>query len=146
MYVMQKNTLAHAFFSSDSKEFCFSDYLEQIKKDVEDLLNCHCSIYQWHRSFAHLDRSILSYGLPNYWLEQASSNNGHATLCHEISQMIAHHEPRIQAVSVELFEDDVAQSFILHFHITGVISFLGVNESISLKSTMNPLTKSFSIL
>lgn len=130
------------------KSVCSLDhYINDIKFEIESLLNSRSCAWLWSNSLSSLDQSLLHYGLPNSlrWGRVSDFMSGY--LIKTITDLIQLNEPRLS--QIEVFVDDYGyhqNDFTLYLCIQGSVTFASQTTTLLLRSQCNPLNMRFSLL
>ncbi|TVQ55904.1 MAG: type VI secretion system baseplate subunit TssE [Phycisphaerales bacterium] len=121
------------------------EYLQQVRRDLENLLNSRCWWSDYASDLHELDRSIVTYGLVDFSAEHL----GHGTRREEfrrlIERVIRRFEPRIHHPRVELHENVDLSDRTLRFRIEGVLKVEPLSEQIAFDTSVEPTNSSFVI-
>ncbi len=115
---------------------------ESMKRDLEWLLNSKQTVVELPPELHHLNRSLLTYGLPDF--TSSSMNNGHDQdrLRRALEVVIGRFEPRLTAVVVTLVEGREFDRSV-HFRIDGMLRVEPEPEPVSFDSVLQLPTKAF---
>lgn len=98
-----------------------SEIKDNIRRDLECLLNTR--LYRDHlpADLPELDVSIVNYGLPDFSMVQLTSDEGKTGFKEEVQKIIEKFEPRFKSVDIEL--DQVGEDFerSLYLKISAVL-------------------------
>ncbi|WP_435020238.1 type VI secretion system baseplate subunit TssE [Tundrisphaera sp. TA3] len=115
---------------------------ESVQRDLEWLLNTKQSIVDRPPGLAHLDRSLLAYGLPDFSASSLDDGKERDRLLRAVEEAIRRFEPRLAAVRARLEEGrDTERS--LRFRIDALLRLDPDPEAVSFDSTLNLGTKAF---
>jgi len=82
-----------------------------IKRDLENLLNTRVSLLSWHNEWKELNRSLISYGIPDFTPD----------FCKRLSDLILHCDPRFKTVTVTLLNHIKTSERVLCLHVEGLL-------------------------
>ena len=125
--------------------FTWRDMKNSVRRDLENLLNAKVKWLTWPESLIELDKSILSYGLPDYSSMPLGSLDGKARLCATVRETILKFEPRFIDVSVSIIEDDRLLERTLKLRIQALLSTRPEPEEIAFNSEIEPVSLGFTI-
>jgi type VI secretion system protein ImpF len=104
--------------------------LNQVFRDIENLLNTRCSPIDIPVSFKRLKGSLIRYGLTDSTAKNPESSRVRKELCKEIEKTIALFEPRLKNPIVRI-ETRVGKKRELSFRISGVLVVEPLAEPVS---------------
>src|SRR5215204_2253353 len=70
------------------------DLKQSVCRDLENLLNTRTRYVGWGAHLDELDRSLLSYGLPDFNSVSLASESDRKKFCRAIEEIIRQNEPR----------------------------------------------------
>ncbi len=94
-----------------------NEFYEQIRRNLENLLNTRLNYVVWSDDYDELKSSILNYGVSDFTLNYFGHKNAQIKLCQTIKETIGRFEPRIQKVNVVPIENDSDLERILKLRI-----------------------------
>lgn len=99
------------------------DALQQdIKQNLEAILNTRVNVFQLPDNQTELSQSILAYGLPDFSTLTIAGQQHQEELCQTIENVITQFEPRLQKVSVTELEQDNDSTRTLRLQIRAEIN------------------------
>jgi type VI secretion system protein ImpF len=119
-----------------------SQIKDSVKRDLEWLLNSKQLLAQWPEDFRHLERSLLTYGLPDFSSSTLSNSAHQDRLRRAVEQAIAQFEPRLSRVSVTIVEGrELDRS--LRFRIDAMLRVDPAPEPVTFDSVLQLSTRAF---
>ena len=116
------------------------DELQQaVRRDVERLLNTRWRTVHWPHDLPELERSLASYGIPDFSAAALGSPDNREKLRIAIERALAIHEPRFQNVRVHLVDRPTLDR-TLHFRIEADLLAFPHSEAIAFDSRIEPLS------
>lgn len=125
--------------------FTWRDLKHCVRRDLENLLNAKMQWMIWPESLKELDKSVLSYGLPDFSSMPLSSKDGKERLCSIVKETILKFEPRFIDVSVSIIEDEQPLDRTLKLRIHALIFTRADPEEITFDSEVEPVSLGFTI-
>jgi type VI secretion system protein ImpF len=119
------------------------DHYQAVCRDLENLLNTRRRVSGWPAEFKELDRSLLSYGLPDFTTVNLASNDGREAFRRMIEGTISRCEPRLKSVTVSLLDDTEPMDGRLHFHIDALLMLDPEPQQVAFDTRLEPATGSF---
>jgi len=115
----------------------------QIMRDLEYLLNSRRALPDFPPDRDHLNRSLLTFGLPDF------SDKGLVALLsddlkHAVAQAIDRFEPRLSEVKIEI-DDEWQGSHVLRFHISALLNVEPEREPVTFDTLMALDTRKFEV-
>ena len=83
------------------RHFTFDRLKAAVTRDLENLLNARRQILPIPADFAEVDKSVFSYGLPDFINQNPKSPSTRKDLEDSVSRIIVLFEPRLQKTSVK---------------------------------------------
>jgi len=124
-----------------------TEYINDIKREVEALLNSQSCDLLSLSGYASLKQSLLSYGITNRVRRSTVKNFARNHITGEISQIIEANEPRLRDVFVYINNSSCEDfEFVLSLFIEGVVVYENRPSNLSLRSTFNALDMRFGLL
>jgi type VI secretion system protein ImpF len=121
------------------------DIKENIRRDLEDLLNTRWRCASWPPHLDELGKSLVNYGIPDFTATNLGSAEGQEEFRRVIQRVIENHEPRFKSVTVKLLRNPDALDRTLRFRIDAVLHAEPLPEQIVFDSALEPLTASFRV-
>lgn len=109
-----------------------------VRRDLENLLNTRWRCVSWPKDLTELERSMVSYGLPDLTGADVGSAEGRAGFRRLVEHVILRFEPRFKSVSVELVEGQDPSDRILRFRIDALLYAEPAPEPVIFDSTLEP--------
>jgi type VI secretion system protein ImpF len=116
-----------------------------IRRDLECLLNTRLRLRPIPKGFDQLERSLLSYGVPDLTGANLASSNARRDFLRTIETAIKRCEPRFKSVKLSYVDDVDPQERTLHFRIEAVVHAEPVPESVVFDSELEPLSRTFEL-
>ncbi|QEH33817.1 Gene 25-like lysozyme [Aquisphaera giovannonii] len=91
--------------------------IDSVRRDLEDLLNTHCTRLDIPAHYVESERSILTYGMPDLAAFQATKAGAAAKVAEKIEKAIARFEPRLTNVRASLIDDHDEKQLKLKFQV-----------------------------
>lgn len=118
---------------------------DSVARDLESLLNTRAVVDDALASrFPHGGRSVACFGLADFSGMSLASVNDRRMICDAIERAIAHHEPRLREVQVEL-ELDRRSINALFFSIRAMLVVRPAQEPVNFDAMLQPTTLQYSI-
>lgn len=115
---------------------------ESVKRDLEWLLNSKQLLAHWPEDFQHLERSLLTFGMPDFSSSTLSSANHQDKLRRTVEEAIARFEPRLSRVSVTTVEGREFDRS-LRFRIDAMLRVDPAPEPVTFDSVLQLTTRAF---
>lgn len=112
---------------------------QSVRRDLENLLNAKVQWHVWPESYKELDKSLLSYGLPDFSSMAMDSLDGRQALCRRIEETIRRFEPRFIDVEVTLLDEEQPLDRVLKIRIDALLYADPVPEPITFDSEIEPV-------
>jgi len=123
---------------SRNEGISISELRNNVRRDIEALLNARIQWHTWPTQYKELSTSCLSYGLPDFSSMYVSSHEGRTVLCQTVRDAILKFEPRF--IEVEVFTDDeVPLDRVLNLRINALLYADPEPEFISFDSEVEPV-------
>ncbi|MBU2968405.1 type VI secretion system baseplate subunit TssE [Pseudoalteromonas sp. C2R02] len=127
----------------DPKEAIRGINLKQLRsnvcRDLENLLNTKMQWHVWPASFEELNKSVLSYGLPDFSSIAVGSSEGRQILCEQVAKTIKMFEPRFIEVEVFIIEDEQEVDQTLRIRINALLYAEPEPQYITFNSEVEPV-------
>ncbi len=122
------------------------EFIRQLKRDIEILLNTQASLLEWPNAYKELNRSIVSVGMPDYLSMPFEPDSSFLHLCKTIESMLAAFEPRLKEIRVEVIDAYMKANSVVHLRISAIIGAPYKEKVITMESSINPITNNASVL
>jgi type VI secretion system protein ImpF len=119
-----------------------SQVKESVKRDLEWLLNSRQLLADLPDDLRHLDRSLLTYGLPDFTSSSLNNIGDQDLLRKSVEEAIRRFEPRLSRVGVAL-EAPRELDRVLRFRIDAMLNVEPEPEPITFDSMLQLTTKMF---
>lgn len=118
---------------------------DSVRRDLETLLNSRRFYRSWPRSAAEIDRSVLSFGLPDIYAQPMATDGQRESFRGAVEDAIRRFEPRFRSVVVTLLKnsDDVDRT--LRFRIEAILIADVEGEPVIYDSMLDPALRSFTV-
>lgn len=93
------------------------EFHEQIRRDLEHLLNTRLNHIEWSEKYHELNNSVINYGISDFTLNFFGEKNNQHKLCQMIKEAMNRFEPRIHHVHVIPIESDTHLDRVLKLRI-----------------------------
>lgn len=117
---------------------------EAVKRDLEWLLNSKQVLVKMPDGLHHLNRSLLTYGMPDLSAASLSNQEDQDRLRRSIEVTIGRFEPRLTGVVVSVVEGR-AYDRMLRFRIDALLRMDPEPEPVSFDSVLELNTKAFEV-
>ena len=118
---------------------------ENVRRDLEDLLNTRVRCRSWPPNLTELERSLLNYGLPDFTGLKLGAPSDQERFRFILQRAIEMFEPRLENVTVEKLNQGEALNRTLSFRIEAILRVKPYQEPIALNSKLDPLSATFAI-
>lgn len=135
--------LRYRLTHSEQSHYSRADYIDDIKKEVEALLNAHASRAEWPRHLSELNHSILTYGISNDMRWKSTHFYLDGTLLPQLASYIQQHEPRLLDCEVTIDDDYQSAGFRLALAVQGRIAFNQKQALLTFKTHCHPINMRF---
>ncbi len=115
----------------------------QVMRDLEHLLNSRRALPDFPPEREHLNRSLLTYGIPDF------SEKGLVELLSDdlkraVAQAIERFEPRLTEVQIEI-DEELQGNHVLRFHISALLNIEPEREPVTFDTLMAIDTRKFEV-
>jgi len=94
---------------------------ENIKTNLENLLNSRSKCLRWPKEYQELNQSLANYGMNDFMHRYFDNQQARLTFCKEVEETIAHFEPRLKTIHVTLLKDEEKIDRVLRIRIEAII-------------------------
>jgi type VI secretion system protein ImpF len=98
-----------------------SDIKENIRRDLENLLNTRLHLPAKVKDLKDVQYSVINYGLPDFSMVPLSAEEGQAMLREHIQSAVHFFEPRLRRVNVELANIGESYERTMYLKISAVL-------------------------
>jgi type VI secretion system protein ImpF len=112
---------------------------ENLRRDLEAMLNSRRHILSWSRDLEQLDHSLLNYGLDDLSNEALSSTDFRERFVEEVERLIRRLEPRIGRFEVQILPNPDELDRTLRFRISGTVTLSGERQELHFDSHVDPI-------
>lgn len=118
---------------------------EAVRRDLEALFNTRPLCRSWPRALRELNRSILSFGLPDLQTRTVISDRSREALRAEVEAVIRAFEPRLRDAGVELVPSADPADRSMRFRIHGRLVLEAGAEAVVYDSQIDPASRELTI-
>jgi type VI secretion system protein ImpF len=118
---------------------------ENVRADLENLLNTRISCVDTPQQMPLLEFSLLNYGLEDISTVNLESNKHVQQFCRKMENTIRHFEPRIKSIKVGSKNTLDVRDMCFHFRVEAVLHASPDNETIVFDSAINPMSKAVDV-
>jgi type VI secretion system protein ImpF len=115
----------------------------QVMRDLEYLFNSRRALPDFPAERDHLNRSLLTFGLPDFSEKGLVAMLGD-DLKHAVAEAIRRFEPRLSDVRIEI-DDEWQGSHVLRFHISALLNIQPEREPVTFDTLMALDTRKFEV-
>src|SRR5262245_14319038 len=94
-----------------------TDMMAVVRRDLEDLLNTHCSHHDVPEDFIEVRHSIIGYGLPDLVSMNALSPEQREEIGRVLEAIVTRFEPRLRDVRATLLDPNESKDRKIRFRI-----------------------------
>jgi type VI secretion system protein ImpF len=116
---------------------------DQVKRDLESLLNSRRAVGDFPSDRDHLNRSLLTFGLPDFSDKSLGGLLGDE-LKNAVAEAIRRFEPRLSEVRIEI-DEEWKDSRALRFHINALLNVEPEREPVTFDTLMALDTRTFEV-
>lgn len=131
-----------------SRSKLLSELKDNVRRDLENLLNTRISLVRIPEHSQHLQKSVVSYGVPDFSIMFGGATERRESLRHDVEEAIRRFETRLKSetVSVELVMDpnDIARR-VIRFRIDGVLHAEPAPEPVKFDSLLSVSQNEFQV-
>jgi type VI secretion system protein ImpF len=118
---------------------------EAVRRDLEHLLNTRRPPVKIPPGFKQLDRSLVSYGIPDFAGVREDVQRDTRQLARLIEKAIRDFEPRLTDIRVEPVEGDSELDRTLRFQIRATLQVAPIHDPVAFQSIIEPTTGNFQV-
>lgn len=118
---------------------------QDVRRDLESLLNTRVRNVVWSPKLDHLDVSLLNYGLPDYGSMNLAAAEERQKFCRLIENVILAFEPRLMEVKVVPHSAEEPLDRTFRFRIEALLRVDPAPEPVLFDSHLDPGTGNFDI-
>jgi type VI secretion system protein ImpF len=137
------DTTAFTVNSSATIMFAESEQLEDIRINLEYILNTRKVYLDWPSSLNELNASIMNYGLNDFMHVYYGQQQAQNELCKHIKKIIGYFEPRLSKVNIQIHETNSNINRILKLQIEANIYLQHKHETTIFESAFDIDKQSF---
>jgi type VI secretion system protein ImpF len=126
---LYENTYAH-LMSADN-------LYEEIRQNLEHLLNARSKYIQWPDTYKELQHSIVNYGIADFTNSAFSNSDIQQKLCDQINTIIAHFENRLKKINVMITSDSDETDRTLKLRIEATMNLKPLPKSTVFESSID---------
>lgn len=113
---------------------------QSVRRDLENLLNTHQRLVLIDEKLDELDRSVVTYGIPDIHSAELSSDQGQRMYAGLLEEIIQKFEPRLQNVKVVSMDEVDPEDRILRFRINALLRVEPAPEPVVFDSAIQRVT------
>jgi type VI secretion system protein ImpF len=118
---------------------------QSVRRDLENLLNTRIRNVTWGPHLEELDRSLVSYGLPDFNGLSLGSTADRERFCRLLEAVIRQNEPRLLNVRVQSVADTEPIDRVFRFRIEALLRAEPAPEPVAFDSMVKPTTGNFEV-
>lgn len=118
---------------------------ENVRANLENLLNTRISCVETPAQMPLLDCSLLNYGLEDIATVNLESNKHVQQFCRKMEETIRNYEPRIKSIKVDSKNSLDVRDMCFHFRVEAVLHASPDNDTIVFDSAINPMSKAVGV-
>jgi type VI secretion system protein ImpF len=122
-----------------------SDLKDNLRRDLEHLLNTHQSCIVPPPELSELATSLIDYGMPHFLGLAAAGEEGREAFADQVRSILRRFEPRFKQVTVTVVKNPEAHDRTLRFRIDGLVHADPEPELVSFQSTLEPAHRRFAV-
>ena len=112
---------------------------DNLRRDLEAMLNSRRYMLSWPADLDQLDRSLLAFGLDDFANESLASADFRARFVEAIERQIRTLEPRIGRFEVTILPNKDELDATLRFRVVGTVTLDGDRQELSFDSHVDPV-------
>jgi len=116
---------------------------ESVRQDLQDLLNTRQRCLSIPKSFTHLARSVLDYGIPDVTGANLSTPDRRAAFLDELAKVIRQHDARFQSVKILSLDNTDPHDRTLRFRIEATLRVETGRETAVFDFQLEPVSRHF---
>lgn len=116
-----------------------------IKENLETLLNSRNPGLVWSNQYEEISGSVLNFGIIDFMQNNFSNKEAQIELCRNIEVIIRNFEPRLQGINVSLVDNDVSIERLLKIRIEANINIMPTSIPAVFESQLDINNNSFHI-
>jgi type VI secretion system protein ImpF len=128
-----------------SRNQVLRDLKQSVRRDLENLLNTRRRCVSWPENLTELERSLVSYGIPDVTGASLGSERSRVDFCRAIEGVIKAFEPRFKTVKVRPVQNADALDRTLRFRIDALLIADPAPEPVVFDSSLEPGTGNFDV-
>jgi type VI secretion system protein ImpF len=128
-----------------SRSLVLRELKQSVRRDLEDLLNTRRAALTWPPELEELDRSLVSYGIPDFTGARVSGTAAREEFRAAFERVILDHEPRFQSVHIHLLDNTEPMDRTLRFRIDALLRVDPAPEPVVFDSALEPSTGTFEV-
>lgn len=118
--------------------FSLNDVREQLRRDVEALLNSRRRFLRMDPGYNEIEDTFINFGVPDFSNEGFTTKDHREELRREIERTLARHEPRLSGITVEPMDSGDRQVDILKFRIVATVRVESGPEALIFDTQVEP--------
>jgi type VI secretion system protein ImpF len=118
---------------------------QSVRRDLENLLNTRQRSLPHPQNLTELERSLVSYGMPDVIGTTMAGTEGREQLRQLLEETIRRFEPRFKTVKVELLDAAESLDRTLRFRIDALLHATPAPEPVTFDSALEPVSGSIDV-
>jgi type VI secretion system protein ImpF len=118
---------------------------ESVRRDLEMLFNTRSCNYSPAKRHAHLQTSLLNFGLPDLSTINFTAKEDRKRFCTQVEMAIKIYEPRVSSAKVTFGEQVDIEDPTIRFRVEAILHVSPAKETIVFDSAFNPISHSVDI-
>lgn len=127
-----------------SRDGSLKELHDNVRRDLERLLNTRRTSLTWPAELTELEDSLLSYGLADFTGTDLATSEAQDAYCRTLERTIRHFEPRFVSVQVERVSSNDPVDPMLRFRVSALLHAEPEPEPLVLDSALDPATRNIS--
>jgi type VI secretion system protein ImpF len=107
--------------SAKSRSQSLREMIQNVRRDLERLLNTRWRCVGWSPDLEELDRSLVNYGIPDIMTSDLGAELQRESFRRLVETAIRYFEPRLESASVEFTDADQPVDRTLRFRIEAML-------------------------
>lgn len=118
---------------------------DEVRRDLENLLNTRWRCVCWPPKLEELDRSLVNYGLPDFSGVPLNDRSQLASFRSIVEQAISYFEPRLRMLKVSYMPATSSEERSLRFRIDGTLVVADEQHSVIYESVLDTASAEFHV-
>lgn len=107
--------------TAKSRSQSLREMIQNVRRDLEWLLNTRWRCLGWSPDLEELDRSLVNYGIPDIMTADLGSETRRESFRRAVESAIRRFEPRLESPSIRFSDADQPVDRTLRFRIEGML-------------------------